>query len=191
MGFEVETNRVRGGQGSPLHLLKHGETHSTLGCLMNRRVDAGAISRLVFLICYVLLIGAGGTALQAQSAKAYYKMGVTAEAREDYDEAFSDFQKAYTMVPKDLSYRAAFYRVRIPAGALHLAKGRKLYQTGDEQGALMELLRASEIDPGGGGARKEIARIGALKKERPPRNVEGRPKEGGAGDGDTRAARRR
>ncbi len=188
MGFEVETNRVRGGQGSPLHLLKHGETHSTLGCLMNRRVDAGAISRLVFLICYVLLIGAGGTALQAQSAKAYYKMGVTAEAREDYDEAFSDFQKAYTMVPKDLSYRAAFYRVRIPAGALHLAKGRKLYQTGDEQGALMELLRASEIDPESEAAQQEIAKIRALHKEKAPPNVDGVPQDAGAVDADTMAA---
>jgi len=182
MGFVCETNRVRGGQGSPLCLFEHGEMQSTLGCSMNRRVDPRAISRLVSLICLLVLMGAGSTALQAQSAKAYYKMGVTAEAREDYDAAFNDYQKAYTMVPKDLAYRAAYYRIRIPAGALHLAKGRKLMQTGDEQGALMELLRASEIDPESEAAQQEISKIRALHKEKAPPNIDGVPQDAGAVD---------
>lgn len=93
------------------------------------------------------------------SASSLYKHGQAAEARQDYDTAFEDFQKAYEKNPKDMRYETAFYRVRISASAAHVSKGRKLFQSGDTQGALAEFIHASEIDPGNEAAQQEIARV--------------------------------
>ena len=83
----------------------------------------------------------------------------SAEARQDYDAAFDDFQKANAKNPKDLTYRTALYRVRVSASAMHITKGRKLLQAGDNQGALAEFLHAAEIDPGNEAAQQEIALV--------------------------------
>jgi len=171
MDLACEIDRVRGGPGSPLRPQGLPEPRTTLGCSMNRRADAFVFPRFrscAVLLALVVLVSAGSPLLQAESAKSYYKMGQRAEAAEDYDTAFTDYQKAYTMSPRDLSYRAAFYRVRLSASSVHLAKGRKLYKTGDEQGALMELLRATEIDPTDEAAQQEIAHIRSLHKEQTP-----------------------
>ena len=93
------------------------------------------------------------------SANSLYKHGQAAEARQDYDTAFADFQKAYQKSPKDLRFETAFYRVRIAASAEHVSAGRKLFQSGDMQGALAEFLHAAEIDPGNESAQQEIARL--------------------------------
>ncbi len=105
------------------------------------------------------LSGLAGVQLHAQSASSLFKSGQSAEAREDYDAAFDFFQKANAKNPKDLGYRAALYRVRVSASAMHLTRGRKLVQSGDEQGALAEFLHASAIDPGNEAAQQEISRI--------------------------------
>ncbi len=73
----------------------------------------------------------------------------------------TNYQKAYAKAPKDLRYRTALYRVRVSASSLHVTKGRKLFQAGDEQGALVEFLHAAEIDPGNEAAQQEIARVRA------------------------------
>ena len=88
-----------------------------------------------------------------------FKRGQTAEAREDYDAAYDNYQKALAKAPKDLPYRTALYRVRISASAMHVTKGRKLLQAGNEQGALAEFLHAAEIDPSNEAAQQEIARV--------------------------------
>jgi|HubBroStandDraft_1064217.scaffolds.fasta_scaffold04763_3 general secretion pathway protein D len=93
------------------------------------------------------------------SASALYKHGQLAEARQDWDTAFEDYQKAYQKNPQDMRYQTAFYRVRISASAAHVSQGRKLFQSGDIQGALAEFLHASEIDPGNEEAGQEIARV--------------------------------
>ncbi len=93
------------------------------------------------------------------SASSFYKHGQAAEARQDYDTAFDDYQKAFQKNPKDLRYQTALYRVRLSASAAHIGKGRKLLQAGDAQGALAEFLHAAEIDPGNEAAQQEIAQI--------------------------------
>jgi general secretion pathway protein D len=103
----------------------------------------------------------------AQSAKAFYKQGQAAETREDYDAAFQNFQKAYTMSPKDEVYRTAYYRVRFTDAAMHVTKGRNLAASGDDQGALVELLRAAEIDPSNEAAQQEIAKIRSRHADQP------------------------
>jgi general secretion pathway protein D len=151
---------------------------TTLRSSMSRCAAAQAASQIMFRIALFALLagfGAGSAKLYAESGKSWYKQGQTAEAREDYDTAFNDYQKAYSLSPKDLTFKEAYFRVQIPAAAVHMKKGRRLYETGDEQGALMEYLRASEIDPGDEAALQEIAKIRALHKEQMPANVSGLP----------------
>ncbi len=51
---------------------------------------------------------------------------------------------------------------------MHISKGRKLLQAGDEQGALAEFLHAAEIDPSNEAAQQEIARVRQKQGEAPP-----------------------
>jgi general secretion pathway protein D len=96
---------------------------------------------------------------RAESANSLFKQGESAEAREDYDAAFADYQKAAAKDPKDIRFRGALARVRVTASAVHLSKGRRLLASGDEQGALVEFLHAAEIDPGNEAAQQEIAKV--------------------------------
>lgn len=113
---------------------------------------------LRIVLCGVALVFAA-SGLHAQSAGSLYRHGQNAEARQDYDAAFDFYQKANAKDPKDISYRAALYRVRTTAGAMHVTRGRKLAEAGDEQGALAEFLHATAIDPGNQAAQQEIARL--------------------------------
>ncbi|HTW81192.1 MAG TPA: cohesin domain-containing protein [Terracidiphilus sp.] len=129
------------------------------------RLFAG-LGWLVFLVLASLPAPAAFAA--GPSANSLYKRGQTAEARQDYDTAFEDYQRAYQKNPKDLRYETAFYRVRISASAAHVSQGRKLFQSGDIEGALAEFLHASEIDPGNEEAQQEIARVREKQEEVAP-----------------------
>ncbi len=72
------------------------------------------------------------------------------------------------MAPKNESFRTAYYRVRFTDASTHISKGEHLLAGGDEQGALVELLRASEIDPSNEAAQQEIAKIRARHSEEAP-----------------------
>jgi general secretion pathway protein D len=113
------------------------------------------------------LLGVGSANVSAQSANTYYKQGQAAEARDDFDAAYQNFQKAFSMQPKNEAYKTAYYRVRFTDAAMHVTKGRNLLAAGDEQGALVELLRANEIDPSSEAAQQEIAKIRALHGQGP------------------------
>ena len=134
---------------------------------MNRRAPVPAALRSVLpgtaswiaFFTVLAVLGLAGLPALAESAKALFKHGESAEAREDYDTAFDDYQKALTLAPKDLAYRTALARVRVTASAVHLTKGRRLAQSGDEQAALAEFLHAAEIDPGNEAAQQEISRL--------------------------------
>ena len=110
---------------------------------------------------------AGAAESLAQSPKNFYKKGQDAEAREDYDAAYQNFQKAYSMAPKNEVYRTAYLRVRFTDAAMHVTKGRNLAASGDEQAALVELLRAAEIDPSNEAAQQEISKIRANHPDQP------------------------
>ena len=125
-------------------------------------------ARLWIVFAGVLAFLCAGSAESfAQSAKSFYKRGQDAEAREDFDGAYQNFQKAYTMAPKNEVYRTAYLRVRFTDAAMHVTKGRKLEESGDEQAALVELLRAAEIDPSNEAAQQEIAKIRAKHSDQP------------------------
>jgi general secretion pathway protein D len=90
------------------------------------------------------------------SANALFKHGQAAEAHQDYDTAYEDYQKAFQKSPKDLRFQTALYRVRVSAASAHLSAGRKLMQSGDLQDALAEFLHAAEIDPSDEEAQQQI-----------------------------------
>src|SRR6202007_507346 len=163
-------------------LAAESEPITTLGSAMNRLAAVTTTHRAIFLIAFFLvpvLFSVACAPLHAQSAKTYYKRGQAAEAPEDFDAAFNDYQKAYSMEPKDLSYKNAYYRAMVPNVAIHMKNGRRLMQTGDEQGALTEFLRVTLIDPSNEAAAQEIAKIRALHKEQLPQNVTGVPQPSG------------
>lgn len=129
---------------------------------MNRSaVWTASVLRTFTWIVFAALLFPAAAAI-AESANSLYKQGQVAEAREDYDAAFTAYQKAYQAKPSDVTYRAAYYRLRGQASAVHVASGRRLLQSGDEQGALAELLRAAEIDPSNEAAQQEIKRVRSL-----------------------------
>jgi len=129
---------------------------------------------------FLLLLGAGlvfstfGTAplpvFAAETAKKLFAAGQAAEAREDYDAAYEAFRKAWAKKPQDLRMRTAFYRVRQTASSVHVTQGRKLAAHGDEQGALVQFMRAAEVDPANEAATQEIANIRAHQAPAPVRS---------------------
>jgi general secretion pathway protein D len=171
MGFFTHHNcvkmRVWGGQGSPQGPDEQCGPAKTPGSSMKSRVLAQAASRSVFsgaffwiaLLAVLAVFSLSSVALRAESASTFYKRGQAAEAKEDYDAAFDNYQKAHTKAPKDLQFRAAIYRVRITASAIHVTKGQKLMNAGNEQGALSEFLHAAEIDPSNEAAQQAIALV--------------------------------
>jgi len=136
---------------------------------MNRRTCSPAAAGPVssrFLAALLLpamgfVLALAALPAQAESAASFFKNGQAAESREDYDAAFENYQKAYNRAPKDLRFRAALYRIRVPASALHLGRARKLTESGDNQAALAELLRATQIDPANEAVLQEIAKLRA------------------------------
>ncbi len=121
----------------------------------------------------ILSIGAllvlAGVPLGAESAAGFFKHAQSAEARQDYDAAFDNYQKAYAKAPKNLQYRSALYRIRGTASATHVTKGRKLQEAGKDQEAIAEFLRAAEIDPGNEAAQQAIAQMRKKNGETEPK----------------------
>ncbi len=152
-----------------------GQSLQTLRSLMKSRpefpaplIPVLAKARYWFLVAGIFaVLGVGSVSVFAQSPNSYYKKGQAAEARDDFDAAYQNYQKAYSMQPKNESFKAAFYRVRFTDASMHVTKGRNLLASGDEQGALVELLRANEIDPSNEAAQQEIARIRARHGQAP------------------------
>ena len=150
---------------------------------MNRSTPAPAkagmmSSRTLFaMVLFAAAAGFGfqGAKVYAESANTDFKQGQAAEAREDYDTAFDDFQKAFNKDPRDQRFRIALARVRVTASSVHVSKGRKLAQAGDTQGALAEFLHAAEIDPGNESAQQEIARARQKQGESVPASEVGLP----------------
>ena len=106
----------------------------------------------------------------ADSAKKLYSQGQTAESREDYDAAYEAYRKAYAKAPNDLRMRTSYYRLRGVASANHVTYGRKLVDQGNDQAALSQFLRATEIDPSNEAALQEIAKLRSKQTGEPVHN---------------------
>jgi general secretion pathway protein D len=134
------------------------------------RVLPGALLEITSIAALALLsLSATRLYARGESANAYFKHGQAAEARQDYDTAFADYQKAVEKSPKDLRFQTAFYRVRVSAASAHIDRGRKALAAGNTEGALAEFLHAAEIDPGDEEAQQEIAAVRQKEGQAAPR----------------------
>src|SRR5215468_8558406 len=115
----------------------------------------GCRSKLLTMLVSLLL-----TTLPARAdrASAPYAEGQDAEARQDYEAAYSSYTQAYELKPKDLRYRAAAIRMRLLASEAHVHSGQKLRESGNLSDALLEFERAAVIDPPSFVAQQEIRR---------------------------------
>lgn len=137
---------------------------------MNRRT-------LNWFLVVVLCLGATAVVVpkaHAQSANTFYKRGALAEDKEDIEAAYENFAKAYQKKPQDMRYRAAYYRTRFSAAALHVKRGEALRSQGNDTGALTEFLRALEIDPSNELAQQDIVAT-RLKMSAPPNQESSAP----------------
>ena len=89
-------------------------------------------------------------------AKALYKQGRDAEARQNYEQAYEFYRQAYDLKPTNLAYRTSFERLRFLAGASHVHRGQLLRDAGQLDGAAAEFKKAMEIDPSSMIARQEL-----------------------------------
>ena len=108
-------------------------------------------SALAFLLLFTLILPSS-----AESAKSLYNKGKTAEARQNYEQAYDFYKKAYDQNPQDVSYRSAYERLRFLAGASHVHRGQLLREAGRLEEAMAEFQKAVEIDPSSAIAKQEI-----------------------------------
>ena len=122
------------------------------------------MKHLSILATSLVLLAASvpGRADQAASA---YKHGVHAEAKNDYDAAYEDYNKAHTLKPKDPRYLAAYVRVRFYAAAEHVHAGQLLRDEGKLADALDHFQRAAAIDPSNFVAAQEARRTAEMIKK--------------------------
>lgn len=129
---------------------------------MTGRLASLQFTGIIRKVAFLLLLGLASGSLCgvfADTAKKLFKQGQAAEAREDYDTAVNAYQQAWNQRPDDLAYREAYLRVRLTASTMHVTKARKLEASGDQQGALTEVLRAIEIDPSNEAAQQQIDKL--------------------------------
>jgi len=93
-----------------------------------------------------------------ESAKAAFKHGVQAEARQDYEAAYEYYKHAYDKQPSELKYRLPFERTRFLAAASKVHRALRLRDQGELQEALTLLEEAAAMDPSNDLAAQEIRR---------------------------------
>jgi general secretion pathway protein D len=92
------------------------------------------------------------------SASDFFKKGVQAEARQDYEAAFTYYRHAYQLKPTDVRYRVPYERTRFLAGSSMVHRAQKLRDEGKLQEALQLFEEAAGIDPSNQLAGQEIVR---------------------------------
>jgi general secretion pathway protein D len=97
--------------------------------------------------------------LLAESAKSLYKKGQAAEQRGDLETAYNDYSLSHDKAPADMRYKLALEHVRSTAGLRHVRRGEELEKGNQPSAALVEFLRALEIDPGNALAAQDMERV--------------------------------
>ncbi|MBI4460013.1 MAG: hypothetical protein HY648_08140 [Acidobacteria bacterium] len=118
-------------------------------------------SRLVLCLGLLLAVGVGAPAAHARGEDEY-KAGQQAEARQDYDEALAQYERALQAEPGNIQYRVGVSRARLAASQMHVERGHRLRAQGNLQAALTEYEMAAAIDPSNPAGRQEVVRTRAL-----------------------------
>jgi general secretion pathway protein D len=106
----------------------------------------------------LMLLAIISLAAAADKAKNLYNRGREAEARQNYEQAYDFYKRAYDLKPDNLSYRTSYERLRFLAGAAHVHRGQLLRDAGQLDAALAEFQKAVEIDGSSAIARQELQR---------------------------------
>ena len=197
-----DKNCVWGGQGSPQGSDEQCGPAKTPGSSMNSRVQAQAASRPVsvilrsrFLDCAFCRRGRLRPVERCRCAPSRPTPSSSAaraprRARTTTPPSTTT-RRPTPRLPRTCEYRTALYRVRITASAVHVTKGHKLLDAGNEQGALAEFLHAAEIDPSNEAAQQAIAQVRKKHGEVAPATETSLPADRGqAGEISTRWALR-
>ena len=105
---------------------------------------------------FLLCMGVGLLAAGCPRGTSDYNLGQKAATLEDYDAAYTYYQKAVKADPHNATYRIKLNQARFEAGQSHVKKGQELRKKGDLQGAASEFQRAQVIDPGSSIAEQEL-----------------------------------
>jgi len=125
-----------------------------------KRFHCGCLVLLIAM--FATLPGHAGKAKDKDDAKSLYSKGQKAEAAQHYEEAYTDFKRAYDLHPDNTEYRSSFERTKFLAAASHVHHGQMLRDDGKLSEALNEFQTAVMIDPSSGIAKQEITRTQKL-----------------------------
>lgn len=114
----------------------------------------------------ILSIGIGLLAAGCPKGNSEFHAGVKAETLQDYDAAFTYYQKAVKADPYNANYKIKLNQIRFEAGQMHVKQGLELRKKGDLQGAAGEFQRAQAIDPGSGIADQELRKTVEMMAEK-------------------------
>jgi general secretion pathway protein D len=104
---------------------------------------------------------------QAASGESEYNAGAKAEQRQDFDEAFKQYEAATQADPQNPQFLMARERARFQAASRHVERGIKLENLGSLTEAVTEYEIAGAIDPGSSIARQALASVrGKLQEQR-------------------------
>ena len=110
------------------------------------------------------------------SAKDSFKKGAQAEARQDYEAAYTYYRQAYQLEPANLRYRVPYQRTRFLAAASMVHRGQKLRDEGKLQEALQLFEQAAGIDSSNQLAGQEVLRTQKMiEKQAGEGNAPGTP----------------
>jgi general secretion pathway protein D len=104
----------------------------------------------------ILCVGFGLLAAGCPKGQTDYSKGKKAETLQDYDAAFTFYEKALRSDPYNATYKIKLNQARFEAGEMHIKHGLVLRQKGDLQGAAGEFQRAQVIDPASPIAEQEL-----------------------------------
>jgi general secretion pathway protein D len=113
-----------------------------------------------------LCVGFGLLAAGCPKGQPDFNQGKKAETLQDYDAAFTFYQKAAKADPYNASYKIKLNRVRFEASELHVKHGLELRKQGDLQGAAAEFQRAQTIDPASPVADQELRKTAEMIAEK-------------------------
>jgi len=114
----------------------------------------------------ILLILSSCVPASSDNAGAAYSRGERAESRNQMDAAFEGFKEASALKPRDPKYLSAYLRARTTAAIEHVQNGKKLRESLKLDEALVEFLRAAEIDATNYVAAEEARRTALMIKLR-------------------------
>jgi general secretion pathway protein D len=95
---------------------------------------------------------------KTRKGNAYFAEGAKYQEKKQWDEALAAYERALMEDPSDVSYRIAAEKARVAASQAHLENGLKLRSQGRLNEALVEVQRASGLNPSSTAAAQEIIR---------------------------------